>query len=81
MDRVNVGTAHRLWATCTWTAGRSARCGALLYMEPEEPADSTTVEMTDAAFSDVTAALTSADTLPFFVEELKNSDWCVASIA
>jgi hypothetical protein len=42
-----------------------------------EPADPESVEMSDAGFSDVTAALTSPDTLPFFVEEVKNSDWCV----
>jgi hypothetical protein len=47
-------------------------------MEPAEAVGSTQVEMSDAGFSDVTAALTSADTLPFFVEEVKNSDWCVA---
>ena len=46
-------------------------------MEPTEPAGSTQIEMTEVAFSDVTAALTSPDTLPFFVEEVKNSDWCV----
>jgi hypothetical protein len=77
-------SGRRSWAAqwCVWTAlvGGAVVCldGARFRaMEPAEAAGSTQVEMTDAAFSDVTAALTSPDTLPFFVEEVKNSDWCV----
>ena len=31
--------------------------------------------MPDAGIRDVAAAITSADTLPFFMEEIKGSDW------
>lgn len=49
-------------------------------MDPAAQQGETPVVIADAVFSDVTAALTSADTLPFFVEEVKNSDWCVAKL-